>query len=121
MSTELEVKFFGWNNDKTKNADKIWGWFKVGDKVYNFWGPRGEKKLVNVRFKEFNEYANSNYNVTDAQTKEREKRRKGYNGISVRVEDNMLVEVEKIYPGFTEHLKKSMFIAKLSGTIMGTE
>jgi predicted DNA-binding WGR domain protein len=121
MSAGIEVKFFGWNNDKTKNADKIWGWFKIGDKVYNFWGPRGEKKLVSVRFKEFCDSSIPDFNEVEAQEKEREKRRKGYNSVSVRIENDTLVEVEKIYPGFTDHLKKSMFIAKLSGNIMGAE
>jgi len=110
--SEIEFRFLGWNN--TNGSDKIWGWFTIGEKVYNFWGPRGEKKLVKLSFKQFPSQS-FNHNISSARSKQQEKLRKGYKSISVAVEDNMLVDVERIYPGFTDHLKKQMLIAKLSG------
>lgn len=116
---EIQFRYFGWNN--TQGHDKIWGWFTIDDKVYNFWGPRGEKKLVSVRFKAINDSKDFTANEWTAKDKQREKSRKDYKSVPVTVADDILVEVEKIYPGFTSHLKKSMFIAKLSGTIKGAE
>jgi len=112
---EIQVRFFGWCHNPAKNNDKIWGWFTIGDKVYNFWGPRGEKKLIKMTFKQFNDYHSFFENEYQVKKKMREKLNKGYQPVSVKVEDDILVDVEKIYPGFTAHMKKLMFIAKLSG------
>lgn len=117
--SEIQFRFFGWCNKG--NADKIWGWFTIGDKVYNFWGPRGEAKLTKLKFKQFADYSDLYSNEYKVKAKMREKLNKGYNSIGVTVVDDVLVDVEKIYPGFTDHLKKQMFIAKLSGKIMGVE
>ena len=116
---ELKFHFFGWNNLNT--SDKIWGWFTIGEKVYNFWGPRGGEKLIKIKFKQFTQYTSRSDNEYEARKTQRNKVNKGYRSIGVTVEDDVLVDVEKIYPGFTAHLKKQMFIAKLSGTIMGVE
>lgn len=119
--SDIQVKFFGWCKDDAKNNDKIWGYFVIGDKVYNFWGPRGETKLVKLKFKQFTKFSNFTNNVREVEKTMREKLSKGYARMSVAVEDNVLVDIEKIYPGFTDHLKKSMFIAKLSGDIKGLQ
>ncbi len=119
MSTELQFRFFGWCTDK--GSDKIWGWFTIGDKVYNFWGPRGSQKLAKIKFKQFTEYTDFYSNEYEVKKKTREKINKNYRSINLTVDNDVLVDVEKVYPGFTDHLKKSMFIAKLSGTIMGVE
>lgn len=119
MATEIQFRHFGWFKDGT--SDKIWGWFTIGDKVYNFWGPRGSQKLVKLKFKQFTKYSDTYSNEYEVKRVTREKRNKGYRDVDLKVENDVLVEVEKIYPGFTDHLKKSMFIAKLSGTIMGVE
>lgn len=109
--SEIDFRFFGWNNEGT--SDKIWGWFKIGDKVYNFWGPRGEKKLVKLNFKQFESHNSREHSM--AYAKEQEKRRKGYVSIPLTIEDDSFVEIEKIYPGFSAHLKKQLLITKLSG------
>lgn len=121
MATEIQFRFFGWCFNKASNNDKIWGWFTIGEKVYNFWGPRGSEKLIKIRFKEVNDYGYFSGNEMLAREKTREKLKKGYNSVSLAVDNDALVEVEKIYPGFTEHCKKQMFIAKLSGKIKGAE
>jgi hypothetical protein len=118
---EIQFRFFGWCFNKASNNDKIWGWFTIGEKIYNFWGPRGSEKLIKIRFKEVKDYPRFLDNEYSIKNKTREKLKKGYTSVSITVEDDVLVDVEKIYPGFTDHLKKQMFIAKLSGKIMGAE
>lgn len=118
---EIKFRFFGWCFDAAKNNDKIWGWFTIDDKVYNFWGPRGGEKLIKIKFKQFTKHKSFWDNEYEVKKTQRQKLNKDYRSIDVRSENDILVEVEKIYPGFTAHLKKEMFIAKLSGTIVGTE
>ncbi len=117
---EIQFRYFGWYNDGLK-SDKIWGWFTIDDKVYNFWGPRGDKKLIKLSFKQFNKFPSFYDNEHEVKKTMRQKMNKGYKSVGVRVVDDVLVDVEQIYPGFTDHMKKQMFIAKLSGTIRNAE
>lgn len=123
MSDQIEFRFFGWYHEPANNRDKIWGWFTIGDKVYNFWGRRGAEDLKKVKFKQFDTSNLQRWENPHAKviSKMHSKIESGYKAVSVLVQDNSLVEVEKVYPGFTDHLKKEMFIAKLSGKIKGAE
>ena len=115
--SDIEFRFFGWCFNPKLGNDKIWGWFTIGEKVYNFWGPRGDKKLTKLNFKEFSKFASFYDNEYEVKKTMRGKLNKGYKSVSVAVDNDVLVDVESIYPGFTAHMKKEMFIAKLSGTI----
>lgn len=125
---EISMQFFGWCTDGDKH-DKVWGWFTIGPKIYNFWGKRGANGLRSLKFKQHGEMLNDDktsqnywryrwdYNLNEIKSLQRKKENKGYKPVSCKIENNSLVEIEKIYPGFTEHCFTEMVVAKLSDKI----
>lgn len=112
---KFDFRFVGWYSDG-QHSDKVWGWFIYLGKVYNFWGRRGsEGKPKDIKFKC---HGVETQKLTNLQ---REKMGKGYKGLDTSKVDDLGVpeSIEKIYPGFGEHLKKQLFFAKLSGRVKG--
>lgn len=123
MSTKakLEFHFFGWFFDAAKNNDKIWGWFEVEGKLYNFWGRRGnEDAMKRVKFKRHENvrwYGNSALSSTA-----RSKEAKGYKSISCQADsEGGYPEIERVYPGFLAHVRKELMYGRLTGTVRGEE
>jgi predicted DNA-binding WGR domain protein len=114
--------FFGWFFDPEKNNDKIWGWAEVEGKLYNFWGRRGDAaSMKRIKFKRHeNKRWDSSYDLKDAA---KGKEKKGYKAVDVRTLDSEgnYTEVERVYPGFTAHMRKELMYGRLTGTVRGEE
>lgn len=118
FKAQVELKFFGWENDPSVNADKIWGYALVEGKLYAFWGRRGSKQnpFKSIRFMRWQKHDSA------IEAKARDKLRGGYREIGVEEDkEGNYPAVERVYPGFSAHMKKQLMMARLSGTVQGEE
>lgn len=114
---EYEIKFFGWAYNPSQNHDKIWGWVKVGEKIYNFWGKRadlGESK--SLKFKAHNASENELDKLTRKKTSQN--RDTPYAAIPLtKSENGSYIDIEKVYPDFDKSFRKQLFKSVISGKV----
>lgn len=124
-NSQIEIKFFGWANDAKVNADKIWGWVQVGDKVYNFWGRRmtsdNPDKIKHLKFKRHE----TRWGTQELQRLCRKKTNPSgdktpYKSVDCRQDSEGIYHaIEAVYPNFGAHFKKELMYARLTGTVNG--
>lgn len=123
---EIEITNFYWFNNPASNNDKVWGVFRIVeegafDRFYCFWGRRGSDIGKSLKFLKFGSEIPSNASKYDkdwytreakgeANSKAREKIKKGY----VTVPD---ADIEKVYPGFRDHIFEQYIQEKLMSNI----
>jgi len=121
---EFKLEFLGWEYDKSNgaNVDKIWGLITINsERVYAFWGRRGETGEKPIRYKQYNKAGSYMWDRRDGFKDARKKEGKGYKSIDTSFVNGMYPAAEGIYPGFSEYLKNQLMMARLCGKVMNEE
>jgi len=104
----------------TPEHDKYWGWKKIDKTYYNFWGKRGNKKIIFKRYiiTQHNiattSYVKGQYYVTVgtnipnklAKLYDEKINKKGYKDFTDKI--------ERFFPGFLKEFELQLTIAKLA-------
>ncbi len=108
--TDVNILEFLWNYQPMHKHDKIWGYVKVNEKLYCFWGRRGTDVAKSIQFKRDTDL----YSLEATGAK---KCKKGYTKQDVRKIDGEYPAIDQIYPGFVPHMRNQLMLARLSGTV----
>lgn len=116
-SISVTFKLFIWAHNEFKKSDKIWGFAEVGSKHYSFWGKRGDVNGSGLKTLQFKRNDDSYYLMSYGKKKLNDYK-KDYRSYSVDPgENNTYPEIERVYPGFVAHMRKTLMMARLSGTV----